>query len=984
MALPQHLAHGHGGSSSNYSRTSTPVGHSHGQISPFDIQQRYLHPSVSSNGVNVNVGAGVGVGIGERTSSLQHLDHGGGGQGQMQLQGHMHSGVGVGHARGFQNQQQQQVQGQSSSSSFDPLPQVPGHDLYDQQQQQQHRPNSRQGQNISRYQQQQQQQQQQEYHNLPQHMSSHSQTHNHASRQGHRQQQVQQQHQSQPGGGMFNIPLSLSSSRSSSQEHMNSRESTNSLQLAASMGVGVPEFQQQHQQHQGGHISPLMQQQQQQHQQLQRHPSRSPDDFSPIARSNNRSQQSLQRNISHEQQQQHSHQRGHHSSIHSNHHHQQQQQNEKQQQQSHHRGGKMVDQRHQQQHQQQQQQQQISLPNYQQQKRRSPVEEQKSSISPLNYEALQGTSVDNSNRRQNTPVPSSTTVAGSASVSAKNTSVASASIGDQKKGGNSSSGGGSGSKPLVTTSTRGRGNGAIRGNGHGGSRNAAAGGATQQHPKQVPSQPSAPDVELQKRQQEYIRTQMALPQNAKLIQADQNIVHNQTEAWWVTFQSDLDSGMEVVTRNGSPECRIKYYQDALQIIQNYRRASQGEKIKKLRLANKLDPMTMFGLIKREIHLIKVACNSVSGVLRKYYYKIKNEFEGGVILNDEKKISIKMAKWAQDIEIKLQAVIFKSRSILQERGALPPSDSTMQNVSKGDNDGLVKGDSNKKKSSSSKKKKRPENKESTRESANNEQKDDRKGSSVKRKKAGGTNRKSKDTKSKKVEKESYTREIITTAHEAPSSPNVVNLKKHPNGPIITIKDQFPDRITNPLLELPHGSMSGDPTMTVSEYLRYIEVYFPEPDTYPVSYYAKILGIDIPKNLPIAPNQLATKDMSKDDNWHSIPEIGKYGSLEQIRNVALDSIDLKNTHRDQDFVDPVWRSILKDYRGYRDDVFRPATEFHKPCELSTACLEFAREVNIVDNRMSFRVATLDDVTIINEFNKVRESLFFQEFSLMTNAC
>jgi hypothetical protein len=183
------------------------------------------------------------------------------------------------------------------------------------------------------------------------------------------------------------------------------------------------------------------------------------------------------------------------------------------------------------------------------------------------------------------------------------------------------------------------------------------------------------------------------------------------------------------------------------------------------------------------------------------------------------------------------------------------------------------------------------------------------------------------------------------------------KKHAggSGPKAVILDDFPDRLVNPLLELPQPSLVGERILPVSEYLKLMEIYFPEPDSFPLSYYSKLLGIDIPDSKTL-------KDGANCDEWMQIPPLGKYASVPtRLCNDTLASIDLNGSRSDRDFdhVDPTWTSILNEYRGYKDEYLKQATEMNKPCHLSEECITFATDAGILGKGTTFKVVTTEDV-------------------------
>eukprot|EP00557_Chaetoceros_sp_GSL56_P014429 CAMPEP_0176484286 /NCGR_PEP_ID=MMETSP0200_2-20121128/4372_1 /TAXON_ID=947934 /ORGANISM="Chaetoceros sp., Strain GSL56" /LENGTH=1594 /DNA_ID=CAMNT_0017880747 /DNA_START=2820 /DNA_END=7604 /DNA_ORIENTATION=- len=200
-------------------------------------------------------------------------------------------------------------------------------------------------------------------------------------------------------------------------------------------------------------------------------------------------------------------------------------------------------------------------------------------------------------------------------------------------------------------------------------------------------------------------------------------------------------------------------------------------------------------------------------------------------------------------------------------------------------------------------------------------------------------------------------------------------KSNHGPDATIIDRKSDRLVNPLLELPQGSMSSDSMLPVSEYLKLMEIYFPEPDTYPLSFYARLLGIDHTADNDKQISGETEKTIA--DEWMAIPSLGNFARVfDRLCNSTLESVDadVSKVIKCFDFVDPTWIAILQMYRGYNDAYFKQATELNVSCNLSVECVELARHLNIIDPKVSFKVATVDDFPRLSNFVKNELQLDF----------
>ncbi|CAJ1958890.1 unnamed protein product [Cylindrotheca closterium] len=128
------------------------------------------------------------------------------------------------------------------------------------------------------------------------------------------------------------------------------------------------------------------------------------------------------------------------------------------------------------------------------------------------------------------------------------------------------------------------------------------------------------------------------------------------------------------------------------------------------------------------------------------------------------------------------------------------------------------------------------------------------------------------------------------------------------------DEAPNRITNPLLStLPHKSSVEE--IYGSELYRAMEVVFHPPDTYPLSYYARILGFDVPvvvdQKMPTAFPDVATLPFvtttkKDDDPFLEIPEENGRLEYKKVNSVGCDLDDQLTL----DFVDPVYATLIRE--------------------------------------------------------------------------
>jgi len=211
---------------------------------------------------------------------------------------------------------------------------------------------------------------------------------------------------------------------------------------------------------------------------------------------------------------------------------------------------------------------------------------------------------------------------------------------------------------------------------------------------------------------------------------------------------------------------------------------------------------------------------------------------------------------------------------------------------------------------------------------------------------------------------------------------VEEKKKPSGLTVKIKDRCPNRITNPLLEMPYyqslpkqtapGSLPVETIPQGAEFWSTMPIYFPEPDTYPLSYMAKILGFD-----PLLVNESVEgsskiKDFAslranqcKNDEWAKLPVLGNFS----VHLEGLKSMKSKENREGIPEIDPMWTAILAQYRGFRDDQYKPSSEIKKDNVILDECISFAKRIKLLNEKIQFRTATLDDIASLNELNTVK---------------
>jgi hypothetical protein len=220
------------------------------------------------------------------------------------------------------------------------------------------------------------------------------------------------------------------------------------------------------------------------------------------------------------------------------------------------------------------------------------------------------------------------------------------------------------------------------------------------------------------------------------------------------------------------------------------------------------------------------------------------------------------------------------------------------------------------------------------------------------------------------------------------------------------DHRPHRIYNPLLQLPQFPDGNDPPLDeipqAGELWNISDIHFHDPDTYPISYMARVLGFHVPVDgcgqefgQAFDPMSLARCNEEGEQNAMMIPERGSfcdriwkgrhldkktaYGNVGNSLAIASSSSSSRgingNDHGMHDdrkltYSDPLYTNILSSYRGYNDNDFKDAGKGYLD-EISPHCLEFARQRGVLgnDNDVSFRFGSdKDEETISSLAEKV----------------
>ena len=169
---------------------------------------------------------------------------------------------------------------------------------------------------------------------------------------------------------------------------------------------------------------------------------------------------------------------------------------------------------------------------------------------------------------------------------------------------------------------------------------------------------------------------------------------------------------------------------------------------------------------------------------------------------------------------------------------------------------------------------------------------------------------------------------------------------------SIEDNDPGRLTNPLLELPQYPCQSktDVLPQATEMLTLMNLYFPAPDTYPISYYARLLGFDIPASAAetgdhyeLDIDTVSLMDRTKDEAYQ-IPHEGQSWTNNIIHRPCF----LEDERR-VDLLDPVLRNLFQDITAQRRESF---TEVSKETFISSDCIKYARKHGVIDDDVYFR--------------------------------
>ncbi len=189
------------------------------------------------------------------------------------------------------------------------------------------------------------------------------------------------------------------------------------------------------------------------------------------------------------------------------------------------------------------------------------------------------------------------------------------------------------------------------------------------------------------------------------------------------------------------------------------------------------------------------------------------------------------------------------------------------------------------------------------------------------------------------------------------------------------DTNPTRLCNPLLRLPQFPDGPDPPIEEipqgGELWNLADLHYYDPDTYPISYLARLLGFDVPEmgnDVPFAENfdpmtVKLMKDGPDSDPWAFIPNRGQFSESIRKRDEENCAENGKADDLKLSYCDPLWANIISSYRGFNEKDFKDAGKGFSD-DLLPDCFNFAIERGIVSKEkgISFRFGTPEDEALL----------------------
>ena len=174
------------------------------------------------------------------------------------------------------------------------------------------------------------------------------------------------------------------------------------------------------------------------------------------------------------------------------------------------------------------------------------------------------------------------------------------------------------------------------------------------------------------------------------------------------------------------------------------------------------------------------------------------------------------------------------------------------------------------------------------------------------------------------------------------------------PRVTIIDEEPNRLTNPLVDAPREEGSGGGPLNAAELFVWPDLVYGRMDTFPLSYYARLLGFDIspeaPSKFPVAMN------VDKLSLRRDIPSVPPLGTMVRLWGQQPGEDD----DRLLDYTDPVYKAVCRaDPKTHQD--LKSAAIPDPQRKLSAPCLAMAKETLGVDST-DFQIKDALDYTVV----------------------
>jgi hypothetical protein len=179
--------------------------------------------------------------------------------------------------------------------------------------------------------------------------------------------------------------------------------------------------------------------------------------------------------------------------------------------------------------------------------------------------------------------------------------------------------------------------------------------------------------------------------------------------------------------------------------------------------------------------------------------------------------------------------------------------------------------------------------------------------------------------------------------------------------ISIVDDQPNRIVNPLLDVPPVETLDLPNHAAEMYV-WSDLIFARPDTYPLSYYARLLGFKVP---PTPANKYVALDPATIPMDRDVPRIPPLGSARETWKGGDDDV--------LDYKDPVYTALSNERSDICSHLKRASLNNVANRFLKSDCLELAEELlggdlpefKISDKGGEFGIVASDGSTIRYQF-------------------